>query len=35
LGTHLLRLRIDGVDSLLLNRTVTPPAFLDRRVVIA
>lgn len=34
-GSHLLRLRIDGVDSLLLDRSVTPPVFLNRRVVIA
>ncbi len=26
-GTHWLRLRIDGVDSLLVNRSVTPPTF--------
>jgi hypothetical protein len=33
-GTHFLRLRIDGIDSLLVDRSVTPPVFLDRRVVI-
>ncbi len=26
-GSHYLRLRIDGVDSLLVDRSVTPPAF--------
>lgn len=26
-GSHWLRLRVDGVDSLLLNRAVTPPEF--------
>ena len=33
-GTHLLRLRIDGIDSLLVDRSVTPPVFLDRRITI-
>jgi hypothetical protein len=33
-GTHFLRLRIDGIESLLVDRTVAPPVFLDRRVVI-
>ncbi len=33
-GTHFLRLRIDGIDSILVDRSVTPPVFLDRRVVI-
>ena len=26
-GEHWLRLRVDGVDSLLVDRTVTPPVF--------
>jgi hypothetical protein len=26
-GEHLIRLRVDGVDSLLVDRTVTPPVF--------
>lgn len=34
-GTHFLRLRIDGVDSLLVDRSVAPPVFLDRRIAIA
>jgi Pvc16 N-terminal domain len=33
-GSHLVRVRVDGVDSLIVDRTVTPPAFLDRRVQI-
>lgn len=34
-GQHFLRLRIDGVDSLLVDRTVTPPGFdLTQRVTI-
>ena len=33
-GTHFLRLRVDGIDSLLVNHSVTPPAFLDRRITI-
>jgi hypothetical protein len=28
-GEYLARLRVDGVDSLLVDHTVTPPAFLD------
>jgi hypothetical protein len=34
LGDHLVRLRIDGIDSLLVDRTKTPPVFLDRVVTI-
>jgi hypothetical protein len=34
-GTHFVRLRIDGIDSLLVDRGVTPPVFLNRRVIIA
>jgi hypothetical protein len=26
-GEHLIRLRVDGVDSPLVDRSVTPPAF--------
>ena len=33
-GSHLVRVRVDGVDSLIVDRSVTPPAFLDRRVQI-
>lgn len=34
-GTHFIRLRVDGIDSLLVDRSATPLAFLDRRIVIA
>jgi hypothetical protein len=34
LGDHLVRLRVDGIDSLLVDRTKTPPVFLDRVVTI-
>ena len=34
-GSHLTRLRVDGIDSVVVNRTVSPPVFLDRRVVIS
>jgi hypothetical protein len=33
-GVYLARLRIDGIDSLLIDRMATPPAYLDRRVTI-
>jgi hypothetical protein len=34
-GEHFLRLRIDGVDSLLVDRTATPPVFdSNQRVTI-
>lgn len=34
-GTHFVRLRVDGVDSLLIDRSVTPPVFdLTQRVTI-
>ncbi len=26
-GNHLIRLRVDGIDSLLIDRSITPPAF--------
>jgi hypothetical protein len=26
-GTHFIRLRVDGADSLLVDRSVDPPAF--------
>lgn len=35
LGDHLVRLRVDGIDSLLVDRTSTPPVFLNRVVTIA
>ncbi len=31
---HLVRLRIDGIDSPIIDRTAQPPVFLDRRIVI-
>jgi len=31
---HLARLRIDGIDSPIIDRAVTPPEFLDQRIVI-
>ncbi len=31
-GNHLARLRIDGIDSTIINVAATPPAFFDRRV---
>ncbi|CAN5747040.1 DUF4255 domain-containing protein [soil metagenome] len=33
-GSHLARLRVDGIDSILVDASVTPPVFLDRRVII-
>jgi hypothetical protein len=33
-GTYFLRLRVDGVDSLLVNRAVTPPVFDPTQKVI-
>jgi hypothetical protein len=33
-GEHLVRVRVDGLETLIVDRTVTPPVFLDRRVVI-
>jgi Pvc16 N-terminal domain len=32
-GGHLTRLRVDGVDSAVVDRSVDPPAFLDLRTV--
>lgn len=34
-GVHTVRLRVDGVDSQLVDRSVSPPAFLDQRIEIA
>jgi hypothetical protein len=31
-GAQLARLRIDGIDSPIINRAVTPPVFLDQRI---
>ena len=33
-GQHLVRLRVDGVDSVLVDRSVTPPVFSAPRVTI-
>jgi hypothetical protein len=33
-GTHLVRVRVDGIETPIVDRTATPPAFLHRRVVI-
>jgi hypothetical protein len=33
-GEHLLRLRIDGIESSIINRLVTPPVFLNNKVTI-
>jgi hypothetical protein len=32
-GSYFVRLRVDGVDSLLVNRAVTPPVFFDNQKV--
>jgi hypothetical protein len=31
---HLVRLRIDGIDSPIIDRAATPPVFLNKRIVI-
>jgi hypothetical protein len=33
-GTHLVRLGVDGIETPVADRSTTPPTFLDRRVVI-
>lgn len=33
-GTPLLRLKVDGVESTVVNRTVRPPAFFDDRITL-
>jgi hypothetical protein len=33
-GTHHVRLRVDGVDSELIDRAATPPAYLDHQIQI-
>ena len=35
LGSHLARLRIDGIESPVVNRTTTPPTFFDNRIHIS
>jgi len=34
-GSHLARLRVDGLDSLIVDAAATPPTFFNRRIVIA
>lgn len=34
-GSHLLRIRVDGIDSQVVDRSVSPPVFFDRRVEIS
>ncbi|MEQ8651704.1 MAG: DUF4255 domain-containing protein [Kiloniellales bacterium] len=34
LGDHLARLRIDGIESPIIDRSATPPVFLNRRIEI-
>ena len=34
-GTYLARLRIDGIDSPIIDRSVDPPVFLNQRIVIS
>ena len=34
-GNHLARLRIDGIDSPIIDRTTKPPTFFDYRIVIS
>jgi hypothetical protein len=33
-GEHLVRLRVNGIESAIINRTATPPVFLNRRITI-
>lgn len=33
-GAHLARLRIDGIDSPIIDRSATPPVFLNQRITI-
>ena len=33
-GTHYVRLRVDGIDSQLVDRSATPPVFFDHRIEI-
>lgn len=34
-GTYYVRLRVDGVDSQLIDRAASPPKYLDQRIEIA
>ncbi|HEU0297981.1 MAG TPA: DUF4255 domain-containing protein [Longimicrobium sp.] len=33
-GTFLARLRVDGIDSLVVDRSVTPPVYFDHRITV-
>ena len=33
-GNHLARLRVDGINSEIIDRTATPPVFLNERIVV-
>jgi endonuclease YncB( thermonuclease family) len=33
-GAHLVRLRVDGIDSPIIDHSVVPPRFLDLRLTI-
>lgn len=33
-GTYLARLRVDGIESLVIDRSATPPAFLNHRITV-
>jgi hypothetical protein len=33
-GSHRARLRVDGIDSQIVNRAASPPVFFDRRIQI-
>ena len=33
-GEHLLRVRVDGIETPIADREASPPAFLDRKLVI-
>jgi hypothetical protein len=33
-GTYLARLRVDGIESLIIDRSATPPTFLDLRITV-
>jgi hypothetical protein len=33
-GEHLVRLRVDGIESPIIDRAATPPAFFNRRIAI-
>jgi hypothetical protein len=33
-GTPLLRLKVDGIESIVVNRSARPPAFFDHRITL-